>query len=67
VTRKEFDCLREKDEVQRRLLEEIGDLTWEERWRRAEEELGADPLLARFVAGREAREATEPPPRGRTA
>ena len=52
MRRKEFDCLREKDEIQRRLTEEIRDLPWEERWRRAEEALEADPLLARLLPRR---------------
>ncbi len=53
MKQKDFDCPRMKDELQRELLEEIRDLPWEERWRRAEADLAADPLLARLLVSAE--------------
>ena len=48
VKEKKFDCVRMKDEIQQRILKEIEGLSVEERRRRFEERVLADPILGPF-------------------
>ncbi len=48
VREKDFDCLRVKDEIQERLLEELEGLSLEERRERFEREVLSDPILGPF-------------------
>ena len=48
VKEKRFDCVRMKDELQARLLEEIKGLSLEERRERFEKEVLCDPILGPF-------------------
>jgi hypothetical protein len=48
MRKKEFDCVQMKHDIQQRLLEEMAGLSLEERRRRMEERIAANPILGRL-------------------
>jgi len=45
---KQFDCVKMKHEIQARLLKEMAGLSLEERQKRTEDRIQANPILARL-------------------
>ena len=62
MKKKGFDCVQMKHEIQQRLLKETEGLSLEERHRRFEERIAANPILGRLW-----REAHEIRPAGEAA
>ena len=47
--KKDFDCVQMKHDIQRKLMKEYAGLSLEERNRRSDQALAADPILGTFV------------------
>lgn len=57
---KAFDCVRMKSEIQQRILEEIAGLSPEEQREKAVQAIESDPILRRFLHGKQRAESERP-------